>query len=135
MPLTVITNSNNYEPLLFSSSPVHLNANDSITSTTTSPTTELYCDMAGYVPPQSRLRWYRDGTLLENNQKYTTVYRDGQRKAQRDQERGSISSSILGVLVIMSPSVEDSGLYECKIDGYRDMSRSVSLTVKQGEDE
>ena len=112
---------------------VHLNTiHPTVNSTTTSPAAELSCDMAGYVPPQSSLRWYRNGVLLTNSGRYSIVYRNGLRIAQKDGSNGT-SRSILGVLVISPPMVQDSGQYQCRVEGYHHLTRSVRLTVKNGE--
>ncbi|XP_019852931.1 PREDICTED: mitogen-activated protein kinase kinase kinase 5-like isoform X1 [Amphimedon queenslandica] len=109
---------------------VHLNTvHPTVNATTSSPAAELSCDMAGYVPPQSSLHWYRNGTRLTNTGRYSIVYRDGWRRAQKESKDGT-SSSVLGVLVISSPTVQDSGQYQCRIEGYCHLTRSVQLTVK-----
>ena len=79
---------------------------------------QLSCDMAGYVPGQSNLQWYRNGMMLQNSTKYTILYQGGNRSAVLPSGPGA---SILSVLVINNPHVEDSGEYE---------SRIVSLGIK-----
>ena len=79
---------------------------------------QLSCDMAGYVPGQSNLQWYRNGMMLQNSTKYTILYQGGNRSAVLPSGPGA---SILSVLVINNPRVEDSGEYECRI---------VSLGIK-----
>ena len=79
---------------------------------------QLSCDMAGYVPVQSDLQWYRNGMMLQNSTKYTILYQGGNRSAVLPSGPGA---SILSVLVINNPHVEDSGEYECRI---------VSLGIK-----
>ena len=91
--------------------------------------TELTCEMAGYVPPNTSFRWYRNNRLLENNTKYTTIYRSGTRHAQ--QGGMNITDSVVTVLIITSLQANDSGMYECRVEDYQHATGRVSLTVKQ----
>ena len=90
----------------------------SVTVYSVASSVQLTCDMAGYVPGQSNLQWYRNDMMLQNSTKYTILYQGGNRSAVLPSGPGA---SILSVLVINNPRVEDSGVYECRI---------VSLGIK-----
>ena len=85
--------------------------------------------MAGYVPPNTSFRWYHNNQLIENNSKYTTIYRSGTRHAQ--QGGTNITDSVVAVLIIKSPQASDSGIYECRVEDYQNATGRVSLIVKQ----
>ena len=83
--------------------------------------------MAGFVPPISDLQWFRNGMMLQNTSDYTILNEGGSRSALLPGST-QIGSSVLTVLMISEPQVEDSGEYQCRIVSL-DMSESVQLTV------
>ena len=87
---------------------------------------KLSCEMAGYVPPVSDLQWFRGNVMIQNNSKFTVLYQDGSRQARRPDTRAE--SSVVSVLVITNPGVEDSGEYQCRIVSLG-LSDSVQLMV------
>ena len=82
--------------------------------------------MAGYVPPVSDLQWFRNDEVIQNSSNYTVLYRDGSRHSQRPVS--GLGPSVLSVLVITEPGVEDSGEYQCRIVSLG-LSESVQLMV------
>ena len=90
---------------------------------------ELACEMSGYAPPNSMLKWYQDNTLLSNDSKYTVLYRDNPDSSSSIQRGSGEESSVLGVLVVSNPIEEDSGTYECRIEGYN-LQAEVHLQVQ-----
>ena len=93
---------------------------------TNATSVELNCDMAGYVPPNTHLRWYRNNSLIEDTNRYSTVYRPGRYRAQKG--RNATSNSVLSVLIIKSPTLNDTGVYECRIADYN-LTGTVYLNV------
>ena len=99
------------------------NSTDMYTNATS---VELNCDMAGYVPSNTHLRWYRNNSLIEDTNRYSTVYRPGRYRAQKG--RNATSNSVLSVLIIKSPTLNDTGVYECRIADYN-LTGTVYLNV------
>ena len=65
--------------------------------------------------------------MLQNTSDYTILNEGGSRAALLPGST-QIDSSVLTVLMISEPQVEDSGEYQCRIVSL-DMSESVQLTV------
>ena len=104
----------------------HLNASDPVTVFDNVSSVELSCDMAGYVPLVSDLQWFRGNVMIQNNSKFTVLYQDGSRQAQRpDTGKGP---SVVSILLITNPGLEDSGEYQCRIVSLG-LSDSVQLMV------
>ena len=105
-----------------------LNVNEwSVTVNSNVSSVQLSCDMAGYIPPSSHLQWYRNGSILQNNSEYTILYRNGNRNAQLP--GASVAGpSVVSVLVITDPQVQDTGEYQCVIVSLN-ISDTVQLTV------
>ena len=100
----------------------------SVTVYSVASSVQLSCDMAGYVPGQSNLHWYRNGIMLQNSTKYTILYQGGNRSAVLPSGPGA---SILSVLVITNPRVEGSGVYECKIVSFSIKGIALLTVVNQ----
>ena len=107
---------------------VQLNVNESslIVNSNVS-TVQLSCDMAGYVPPTSDLQWYRNGSMLQNSSDYIILYRNGNRNALLP-SNSRAGPSVVSVLVITDPQVQDTGEYQCVIVSLN-ISDIVQLTV------
>ena len=88
---------------------------------------QLSCEMAGYIPPSSDLQWFRNGSMLQNNSDYTILYRNGNGNALSPGAIGA-GPSVLSVLVIADPQVQDTGEYQCVIVSLN-ISETVQLTV------
>ena len=107
---------------------VQLNVSESSLTVNSNVTSvQLSCDMAGYIPPSSHLQWYRNGSMLQNNSDYTILYRNGNRNALLP---GALEPgpSVVSVLVITDPQVQDTGEYQCVIVSLN-ISDTVQLTV------
>ena len=105
---------------------VHLIPGNSINTYTNATSVELNCDMAGYVPPDSYLRWYHNNNLIEDTYKYSTIYRPGRYRAQKG--GNTTSKSVLSTLIIRSPTLNDTGKYECRVHDYN-LTATVQLNV------
>ena len=105
---------------------VHLIPGNSINTYTNATSVELNCDMAGYVPPDSYLRWYHNNNLIEDTYKYSTIYKPGRYRAQKG--GNSTSESVLSTLIIRSPTLNDTGKYECRVHDYN-LTATVQLNV------
>lgn len=92
-------------------------------------TAELTCEMSGYAPSNSLLKWYREDTVLSNSSKYSVLYSDSPSSLSYIQRGNGEESSVLGVLVIVNPIEGDSGIYHCRIDGYN-LQAEVQLQVE-----
>ena len=108
---------------------VDLQAGTSIMTYDNASTAELTCEMSGYAPPNSLLKWYRGNTMLYGDEKYSVVYRDNPNSSSQIQRGSGLESSVLGVLVVSDPVEEDSGTYHCRIEGYN-LEAEVQLQVK-----
>ena len=106
---------------------VHLDPGSNITVYDNITSTELTCDMAGYIPNDS-IQWYKDGALIQTNSKYSFDMRKGLRHANK----GLRMNSTVSVLIISWPDTSDNGEYECKVPGHDELARTVQLTVRQG---
>ena len=105
---------------------VHLIPGNSINTYTNATSVELNCDMAGYVPPDSYLRWYHNNNLIEDTYKYSTIYRPGRYRAQK--KGNTTSESVLSILIIRSPTLNDTGKYECRVHDYN-LTATVQLSL------
>ena len=105
---------------------VHLIPGNSINTYTNATSVELNCDMAGYVPPDSYLHWYHNNNLIEDTYKYTTIYKPGRYRAQKG--GNTTSESVLSTLIIRSPTLNDTGKYECRIHHYN-LTATVQLSL------
>ena len=106
----------------------HLNASESsVTVFNNVSLIQLSCDMAGFVPPVSDLQWFRNGMMLQNTSDHTIFNEVGNRAALLPGS-SQPESSILSVLIIHDPQVEDSGEYQCRIVSLN-MSEIIQLTV------
>ena len=127
-----VSNISSYQPTIMCVTVVvtpptaHLNASDPVTVFDNVSSVELSCDMAGYVPPVSDLQWFRDGVMIQNSSNYTVLYRDGSRHSLRPVS--GQSPSVLSVLIITEPAVEDSGECQCRIVSLG-LTESVQLMV------
>ena len=83
--------------------------------------------MAGYSLPSSHLQWYRNRSILQNNSDYMILYRNGERDALLP-GTSVAGPSVVSVLVITDPQVQDTGEYQCVIVSLN-ISDTVQLTV------
>ena len=108
---------------------VHLTANETVVTVfDNSSSVELSCDMAGYIPENNALQWYRNNQLVSVSSRVTVNYRDGLRYASRG--FNSVNRSVESVLKFSPPETDDSGIYECRINGYESLEQqTIQLTV------
>ena len=88
--------------------------------------------MAGFIPEDSALKWYRNDELVVEDERVTINYTQGKRSAARG-DTMSVNSRV-SVLTFTDPNENDTGEYECSIEGYDLAKRTVQLTVKQLDD-
>ena len=90
---------------------------------------ELSCDMAGFIPEDTALKWYKNNTLISSNSRVTVSYRNGLRKSFR--EFGFPVNSTEAVLTFTPPQTTDSGTYECRISGYEFLPKQEIKLIVQ----
>ena len=88
---------------------------------------ELNCDTAGYVPPNFHLHWYHNNNLIEDTYKYSTIYRPGRYRTQK-LGGNTTTESVLSTLIIRSPTLNDTGKYECRVRDYN-LTATVQLSL------
>ena len=88
--------------------------------------------MAGFIPEDSALKWYRNDELVVEDERVTVNYILGKRSAARG-DTMNVKSTV-SVLTFTDPNENDTGEYECRIEGYDLPTQTVQLTVKQLDD-
>ena len=88
--------------------------------------------MAGFIPEDSALKWYRNGELVVEDERVTVSYTPGKRSAARGDTMSV--NSIVSVLTFTDPNENDTGEYECRIEGYDLPKQTVQLAVNQLDD-
>lgn len=96
---------------------VRLNAVPNVTINITRETrADLSCEMFDYIPPDEHLQWTTNGAVLENSEKYTITYQDGNQATAQIGGNTRLPSRI-STLTIHTPTINDSGEYVCAVMG------------------
>ena len=84
--------------------------------------------MAGFIPADTALNWYRNDELVPLNDRVTVTYTNGLRRSARGFKTPNASS--LSTLAFTPPETSDSGTYECRITGYESLpDQIIQLSV------
>ena len=87
--------------------------------------------MAGFIPEETSLQWYRDNQLVPlDNNRVSVSYGDGTRLSSRGFTM--LNKSVESLLTFTPPEHNDSGIYECRIAGYEFLSvQNIQLSVEK----
>ena len=116
--------------MLFST--VYLEAGEPLSVFDNVTSAELKCDMAGFIPEDSALKGYRNDELVVEDERVTVSYTLGKRSAARG-DTMNVNSTV-SVLIFTDPNKNDTGEYECRIEGYDLPIQTLQLTVEQIDD-
>lgn len=91
---------------------------------------ELSCDMAGFIPEETALKWYKDQELVTEDDRISVTYRNGSRLSSNGITM--ISKSVESVLTLKPPiKTEDSGKYECRISNFENLPKQIIELIVQ----